>query len=41
MQRALLVVLILCLAAPLAGCGRKSAPEKPPGSQFPRTYPTQ
>lgn len=39
------IVLILALAAalvlPMSGCGRKGKPEAPPGSDFPRTYPTR
>lgn len=38
------IVLILALAAalamPVSACGRKGKPEAPPGSDFPRTYPT-
>jgi len=35
----LLLALIVVLAAPLAACGRKGAPEAPPGNTYPRNYP--
>ena len=35
----MIAVLIAALAAPLAGCGRKSQPEHPEGSKFPRGHP--
>jgi len=41
MHRFLVLLLVVVLAAPLAGCGRKSAPQPPGESQYPRTYPTQ
>lgn len=42
MTRKILVVLLLvALVAPLAACGRKGAPVPPPGSTYPREYPTQ
>lgn len=37
----LLVLLIAALSLPVAGCGRKGPPEPPPGSDFPRTYPSR
>jgi predicted small lipoprotein YifL len=40
-RRLLILFLILAMAAPLAACGRKSAPAQPPGSDHPRKYPTQ
>ena len=40
-RKIVIVVLILALASPLAACGRKSAVERPKGSDHPRTYPTQ
>lgn len=40
--RRLLVVLVIAAALlPAAGCGRKSAPEPPPGADYPRTYPSR
>jgi predicted small lipoprotein YifL len=44
MTRAALVILLaLALAAPLAGCGKKGPPQPPPGkeSTYPRTYPSE
>lgn len=37
----LLAVLIGILTVPVSGCGRKAQPVPPPGSDFPRTYPSQ
>jgi hypothetical protein len=34
----ILVALVL-LALPAAGCGKKGSPERPAGSDFPRPYP--
>ena len=39
-RKLLLVVLIVGLAASLDACGRKGKPEHPPGSDFPRQYPS-
>lgn len=36
-----LVLVILGVALPLAGCGRKGALEAPPGTDYPRKYPSQ
>jgi|APTNR8051073442_1049403.scaffolds.fasta_scaffold02142_2 predicted small lipoprotein YifL len=41
MSRLLAVMLIVALAVSTAACGRKASPEPPPGSTFPRTYPTR
>ncbi len=41
MRIVLILTLVAALAAPLGACGRKGNPEAPPGSVFPRTYPTQ
>ena len=35
----LVIALILGLVAPIAACGRKSAPQPPPGPHGPRQYP--
>ena len=35
----LVVALAAVLAMPLGACGRKGAPEAPPGSTFPQNYP--
>jgi predicted small lipoprotein YifL len=40
-RRLLLLVLISVLLLPLTACGRKGAPEPPPGADFPRTYPSR
>ena len=44
MRMAVAVLLVLALAAPLAGCGRKPAnllpPEGSEGENYPRTYPS-
>ena len=40
-RKILLIALVLGLAAPIAACGRKSAPQAPPGSEYPKKYPTQ
>lgn len=37
----LMAVLIVAIASPLAGCGRKSAPERPDDSEYPRSYPAE
>ncbi len=37
---ALLLVVGFALAS-TAGCGRKGTPESPPGTDFPRTYPSR
>lgn len=37
----LLALLLVALTLPVAGCGRKGQPEPPPGSDFPRTYPSR
>jgi hypothetical protein len=41
MRKLLVLALILGLASAAAACGRKSMPEAPPGSTYPRDYPTQ
>jgi hypothetical protein len=38
---AVVLLLIGALALPLAACGKKASPEPPPGSEYPRDYPTQ
>lgn len=38
---ALGALLVLPLALPLGGCGRKSPPVKPKESKYPRDYPAQ
>ncbi len=37
----LVIALILGLVAPIAACGRKSAPQAPPESEYPRQYPNR
>ena len=37
----LVIALILGLAAPIAACGRKSVPQAPPGTEYPRQYPSR
>jgi len=37
----LLALLLAAVILSVAGCGRKGQPEPPPGSDFPRTYPSQ
>jgi len=34
-------VALLMVAGALSACGRKGAPEAPPGSTYPSTYPSQ
>lgn len=34
-------VLLFGLAGTLSACGRKGDPEAPPGTTYPRTYPSQ
>ncbi len=38
-RRLLTVALLLAAAVSLEACGRKGAPIKPEGAEFPRTYP--
>ena len=38
-MRLMIAVLAAALAGPLAGCGRKSQPEHPEGSTYPRNHP--
>lgn len=38
---ALSLILALSLLPALSACGKKGDPEPPPGSEFPRTYPTR
>lgn len=41
MRVVLIVALVAAIALPVGACGRKGKPEAPPGSTFPRTYPTR
>lgn len=41
MRRLFLMMLIIALALPAAGCGRKDQPEPPPGSEPRRSYPAR
>jgi len=42
MTRMLTVAMVVVLmAASLTACGRKGAPEAPPGSTYPAPYPNQ
>ena len=36
-----IAVAVLMMAATLTACGRKGDPEAPPGSTYPRDYPSQ
>lgn len=40
-RRILIVLVVIGLLAPLGACGRKGIVEPPPGSSYPRDYPTQ
>ena len=40
-RRFLIVLLVLAMAVPVVACGRKSAPEHPPGAEYPRKFPTR
>jgi predicted small lipoprotein YifL len=35
------VLLLTSLVLSAAACGRKGAPEPPPGADYPRTYPSR
>jgi predicted small lipoprotein YifL len=37
----LVIALVLGLVAPIAACGRKSSPQPPPDTEYPRQYPTR
>ena len=41
LRQLLLALLVAVVVLPAAGCGRKAQPEPPPGSDFPRTYPSR
>jgi len=42
MTRMLTIALVtLLMAASLTACGRKGAPEAPPGSEYPAQYPNR
>lgn len=41
LRKALLALLFVGLAIPLADCGRKGPLEPPPDSDYPRTYPAE
>lgn len=41
LRHLLLALLLAAVILPVAGCGRKGQPEPPPGSDFPRTYPSR
>ncbi|MDX9861677.1 MAG: lipoprotein [Rhodospirillales bacterium] len=41
MRRLLIALLVIGMLAPLAACGRKGNLEPPPGSTYPRQYPTE
>jgi predicted small lipoprotein YifL len=36
----LVIALVLCLAVPIAACGRKSAPQAPPETEYSRQHPS-
>lgn len=40
-RRLLILLVIIGLVAPLGACGRKGSLQPPPGSTYPREYPTQ
>lgn len=35
------LAVVVALALAPSACGRKGAPEAPPGSDYPRTYPSR
>jgi hypothetical protein len=39
--RCLALILLSAALVLSAACGRKSAPEPPPGADYPRTYPSR
>lgn len=39
--RLLVVLVVAAVLLPATGCGRKNAPEPPPGADYPRTYPSR
>ena len=39
-QIGLVLALATVLAMPLGACGRKGAPQAPPGSTYPQSYPS-
>ncbi len=39
--RLIVLALVIALASPLAACGRKSSPERPEDSDYPRNYPSE
>jgi predicted small lipoprotein YifL len=43
MKRAIALALVLLFALPLLSCGKKGAPQPPPGepNTYPRTYPSE
>lgn len=41
LRKLTILLLVLGIAAGAAACGRKSAPEAPPDSTYPRQYPTE
>ncbi len=41
LRKLILFALLLGLAAPLAGCGKKSSPKQPDDATYPRQYPTR
>ncbi len=41
MRIVLILTLVAALALSVSACGRKGKPEAPPGSDYPRTYPTR
>lgn len=36
-----LLIALVMMAGVLTACGRKGAPEEPPGTTYPRQYPSQ
>jgi len=40
-RKLVVLAVILGIASTTAACGRKSQPEAPPGSTYPRDYPTR
>ena len=38
-RNGLLILAVLALASPLAGCGKKGSPHHPAESEYPRKYP--
>ena len=40
-RKLVLLALVLAIAVPVAGCGRKGALDAPEGTEYPREYPSR